>query len=138
MIPPPPALPPCQFTVAFGDCDPAGIVYYPNIFRWMDATFHAALDRHGGHKAVCERLSAMGLGLIDAKASFQAPMLPGDALSVTPVSMEWGRKSLTLVYRGQVDGRVTFNGQEVRGLFIGAPDALRAGPVAPLRAILEG
>jgi len=24
-------------TVQFGDCDPAGIVFYPNFQRWMDA-----------------------------------------------------------------------------------------------------
>ena len=23
-------------TVQFGDCDPAGIVFYPNFQRWMD------------------------------------------------------------------------------------------------------
>ena len=23
--------------VEFGDCDPAGIVYFPNFFRWYDA-----------------------------------------------------------------------------------------------------
>ena len=26
-----------RFTVEFGDCDPAQIVFYPNFFRWMDA-----------------------------------------------------------------------------------------------------
>ena len=26
-----------RFTVEFGDCDPAGIVFYPNYLRWMDA-----------------------------------------------------------------------------------------------------
>ena len=24
-------------TIHFGDCDPAGIVFYPNFLRWMDA-----------------------------------------------------------------------------------------------------
>ncbi|MFL6695326.1 MAG: acyl-CoA thioesterase, partial [Ramlibacter sp.] len=23
--------------VEFGDCDPAGIVWFPNFFRWIDA-----------------------------------------------------------------------------------------------------
>ena len=26
-----------HFTVEFGDCDPAQIVFYPNFFRWLDA-----------------------------------------------------------------------------------------------------
>ena len=27
-----------QFTVEFGDCDPAQVVWFPNYFRWMDET----------------------------------------------------------------------------------------------------
>lgn len=27
--------------VGFGDCDPAGIVYYPNFFRWFDEATQA-------------------------------------------------------------------------------------------------
>jgi 4-hydroxybenzoyl-CoA thioesterase len=26
-----------RVTIQFGDCDPAGIVFYPNFQRWMDA-----------------------------------------------------------------------------------------------------
>jgi 4-hydroxybenzoyl-CoA thioesterase len=29
-----------QLHVKFGDCDPAGIVFYPNYFRWMDSVLH--------------------------------------------------------------------------------------------------
>jgi len=32
-----------RFTVEFGDCDPAQIVFYPNYFRWMDAASLRAL-----------------------------------------------------------------------------------------------
>lgn len=32
-----------DFDITFGDCDPAGIVFYPNAFRWMDAGFHTLL-----------------------------------------------------------------------------------------------
>ena len=28
--------------VKFGDCDPAGIVFYPNFYRWFDEAVHAA------------------------------------------------------------------------------------------------
>ena len=29
---------PYRIAVEFGDCDPAGIVYFPNFHRWMDAS----------------------------------------------------------------------------------------------------
>ena len=28
----------CTFQLTYGDCDPAGIVYYANYFRWMEHT----------------------------------------------------------------------------------------------------
>jgi acyl-CoA thioesterase FadM len=28
-----------SFEVQFGDCDPAGIVFYPNYLAWFDAAF---------------------------------------------------------------------------------------------------
>jgi acyl-CoA thioesterase FadM len=28
-----------EILVAWGDCDPAGIVYYPNYFHWFDTIF---------------------------------------------------------------------------------------------------
>jgi len=59
--------------VFFGDCDPAGIVFYPNIFSWFDRAFHMLLDPLGGHAAVCKRLDALGMGVMDAKAQFRRP-----------------------------------------------------------------
>lgn len=34
--------------VEFGDCDPAGIVWFPNFFRWIDAA-----SRHFLPNAAC-------------------------------------------------------------------------------------
>ena len=35
----------CQ--VHWGDCDPAGIIFYPTYFRWMDAAAWALLESVG-------------------------------------------------------------------------------------------
>lgn len=29
-----------EVDVMFGDCDPAGIVFFPNFLKWMDASSH--------------------------------------------------------------------------------------------------
>ncbi|ANP90930.1 hypothetical protein BMW22_27065 (plasmid) [Rhizobium leguminosarum] len=50
--------------VKFGDCDAAGIVFYPNYFAWFDPTFHSWLLPHGGHGALVTRLGAIGIGLM--------------------------------------------------------------------------
>ena len=33
--------------VEFGDCDPAGIVWFPNFFRWIDAASRHFFAEHG-------------------------------------------------------------------------------------------
>ena len=41
--------------VSFGDCDPAGIVYYPNFFTWVDRCFHTMLHEKLGAMRLCAR-----------------------------------------------------------------------------------
>lgn len=127
----------CTIRVSFGDCDPAGIVYYPNHFRWFDATFHALLQRFGGHAAVSRRLGSIGIGLIEVGGAFRAPAEDGDALVLRARIVEWRDKTLRIAYEGHVDDRLTVEGFEVRGVFIREDGRLRAGKVAPLREILE-
>ena len=123
--------------VSFGHCDPAGIVYYPNLFRWVDETFHDHLDRFGGHAAVCKRLGSVGLGLIDVSAAFRTPMAEGDRLTIEMRVSRWGGRSLTLDYLGRVGARRAFEATEVRGVFIRDGERLTAGETAPLRAIID-
>lgn len=123
--------------ITFGDCDPAGIVFYPNMFRWMDAAFHAVLHRHGGHAALCDRLNTVGLGLVDASAKFHRPMRDGDRLDLHLSVAQWSDRSLTLAYAGMVGTTTAFTGQEVRCLFQRGPSGMVAGDMAGLRAILE-
>lgn len=122
--------------VTFGDCDPAGIVFYPNIFRWMDAAFHGFLRDFGGHAAMCERLGGLGIGLIDASARFRKPMHDGDQLEIHVSIAEWTSRSLSLDYEGKVDGTTTFTGREVRCLFSRSGTGIVAADISPLRALV--
>ena len=126
--------------ISFGDCDPAGILFYPHHFRLMDATFQAWLRGHGVDQAgVRARLGAVGTGLLDAGATFRAPLSDGDALRHALSVAGWERRTLRLVYRGHVGDRLAIEGHETRGLF--ARDPSRGGrltliDIAPLRAML--
>ena len=71
-----------DFPISFGDCDPAGIVCYPNTYAWFYRVFHDWLKRFGGHEAICSKLGAIGIGVIEARASFRRPMRYGDNLSL--------------------------------------------------------
>ena len=122
--------------ITFGDCDPAGIVFYPNIYGWFDRCFHDWLAGFGGHAAVCARLGAVGVGLMQADARFRRPMRPNDRIRVAMTIADWGRKALTLQYEVTLNGEVTATGTEVRGLFKPAEGGLTAGDMAELRALV--
>lgn len=127
-----------EHVVSFGDCDPAGIVFYPNYYAWMDATFHGYLRNAGpGHAALCRDLGARGVGLMETGMRYRAPATDGDLLEITLDSIDWAEKSLRAGFTARVGERLIFEGFETRGLFVAdAGGRLRAAPVAPLRARL--
>lgn len=125
------------FSVTFGDCDPAGIVFYPNMFRWMDATFHARLRPFGGHASLCERLDIKGVGLARSEARFRSAVTDGDVLSVGIASETWSDRRFTLRYEGRVGDRLAFEGHEERCLFKIGAAGMFAGSTKDLQDILE-
>ncbi|EKF21012.1 acyl-CoA thioesterase [Nitratireductor pacificus] len=123
--------------VTFGDCDPAGIVFYPNVFRWVDAAFHDCLRPAGGHAAICRRLGAVGLGLIDVNARFRSPILDGDRVDLRLSIESWGQRSVSLAYRACVGDKLVFEAREVRALFIKGDAGMTAGDLSPFREMME-
>ncbi len=136
------AVAPFEFSVdiSWGHCDPAGIIYYPNYFRWFDAAYHAFLNNRGlDHRALTQALGTIGTGLIDVGASFKAPITYGDRLIITLTIEAWSEKTLRLAYIGRRDEEIVVQGYELRGLFMRDGDSgkVRAAIIAPLRALIE-
>jgi len=124
--------------VSFGDCDPAGIVYYPNFCRWTDRAFHALLhERLGGHAALCRSLGARGFGLMDVRMRFRSPAEEGDHLRIAIAGIDWKRRSFDIAYEARCGERLVFTAAETRGVFVMREGRMRAGEVAGLKARLE-
>ncbi|MFS4580181.1 acyl-CoA thioesterase [Phaeobacter sp. C3_T13_0] len=123
--------------VSFGDCDPAGIAYYPNMFSWMDKAFHLSLAPHGGHPKICSDLGTVGFGLASASAEFSRPIGDMDALDIHIDDMAWTSKTLTLEYSGRIKDEVHFTGKEVRCMFVASENGISAGPIGLLKEMLE-
>ncbi|MBL4892972.1 MAG: acyl-CoA thioesterase [Rhizobiaceae bacterium] len=124
--------------ISFGDCDPAGIVFYPNYFRWFDATYQAFLASHGlDHKSLVEKLDCVGTGLIDCGASFRLPAGSGDNVTLTMTIESWSEKTFKIAYVGTMEDSTILEGFEVRGLFKKIDGRLSAAPIAQLRILLE-
>lgn len=125
--------------ISFGHCDAAGIVFYPNFFRWFDRCFHTfLLERHGGHAALCRQLGARGIGLMNADADFRSPGLDGDLFTLDLGPIDWANRSLTVPYTGRIGDRVLVEGYETRGIFAEREGRLTAAPTDQLRALIEG
>jgi 4-hydroxybenzoyl-CoA thioesterase len=81
--------------VEFGDCDPAGIVWFPNFFRWVDASSRHFFSACGVPRwaDLTPINGIIGTPLVDTQANFQRPASYGDDLEVHTSIPEWGEKS---------------------------------------------
>jgi len=124
--------------ISFGDCDPAGLVFYPNYFRWMDATFHAFLHiRAGGHASLCKSLGARGIGLMESRLMFRSPANEGERLLYEIDNISWEPRSLTLTYSASAEGRHVLEGMERRGVFVMDGARMKAADLCSLKDSLQ-
>ena len=86
--------------VRFGDCDPAGLVYYPVLFHYCHAAmeeFFAARCGASYARLMAER--RLGFPTVNVRAEFFAPFVYGDEASVEVWASAIGRTSVTFEYR---------------------------------------
>lgn len=86
--------------IEWGDCDPAGIVYYPRYFAFFDnctaALFEAAgLPKH----EMLRHYKIVGIPMVDTRAKFLAPSRFGDHVEVESSITEWRRSSFDVQHR---------------------------------------
>ena len=127
----------CEIVITFGDCDPAGIVFYPNFYRFIDRTFHDWLRQWGSHNKLAESVDSLALGLIDCGATFHHVVRDGDVLRVNLFITEWRRKTFKVEYEAYVNDVLCLTAYEVRGLFQIVEDKIKAGEVSPLKAVID-
>jgi 4-hydroxybenzoyl-CoA thioesterase len=86
--------------IAWGDCDAAGIVYFPRYFEWFDAGTHALFDRAGlSFARMNERYPGISIPLAATRASFIRPSTYGDEVAIETVISRWGRSSFDVHHR---------------------------------------
>jgi 4-hydroxybenzoyl-CoA thioesterase len=115
--------------VQFGDCDPAGIVFYPNYYRWFDAATHAMMAAHGHTFASTqEQFDLVGWPLIDTGATFKRPACAGDRLVISSEVQVAGARTFRVVHQVHCNGELVAEGFELR--FFGCADPqLKAQPI---------
>src|SRR6202030_4179755 len=89
-----------RIRVDWGHCDPAGIVFYPNYFRWFDACPSGLFESAGLPLPQLYREHGLkGFPLLDARASFSASASFGDDLDADSCVVEWSAKTLKIHHR---------------------------------------
>jgi 4-hydroxybenzoyl-CoA thioesterase len=105
-----------RFTIEFGDCDPARIVYYPNFLRWIDAASrHFFVAAGVGSWSDLEiSTGILGTPLVDVTARFLRPATYGEEIAVETWIDEWRGKSFVMKHVVRRGEDVLVEAQEIR------------------------
>lgn len=120
--------------VQFGDCDPAGIVFFPNFNKWMDAASLAFFIACGvpPWRELVKTRGIIGTPLLEIHTKFYKPATYGETLEVHTHVESWAAKTLRQKHVVQRDGLVLCEGIEVRAFCIRDPenpDRIKAIPI---------
>lgn len=122
--------PTLETTIQFGDCDEAGIVFYPRYFYWMDSAYHGLVRTHGWNQRKLRALfGTAGTPLVKALANFLSPASYDEQLTVSAGIARWGNSSFEVAYKGTVDGRPVFEGWETRVWLVPTGGRPKAGAI---------
>ena len=123
-----------EIKVQFGDCDPAGIVFFPNFSKWMDAaSLHFFMECGVPPWRELKKTTAIvATPLLEIHTKFMLPATYGETLQVHTSVEEWRDKVFIqkhVVMRGDT---VLCEGRETRAFVIhppGEPDRIKAIPI---------
>ena len=113
-----------EVQVMFGDCDPAGIVFFPNFSKWMDASSLNYFVQCGvpPWRELAKTRGIIGTPLLEINTRFVCPATYGETLQKHTSMQEWRAKVFVqkhVVMRGNA---VLCEGSEVRAFCTKHPD----------------
>ena len=103
-----------EFPIEWGDCDEAGVVFYPNYFYWLDCTFQRLIRARGLSLRELRRRFGVVTPIIDAGAKFRAPARYDDTLIVEAFVDTRETKRFRVAYKLSIGERAVAEGFEVR------------------------
>jgi 4-hydroxybenzoyl-CoA thioesterase len=102
--------------VQWGDCDPAGIVFYPRYFEWFDASTILLFEKATGLTKIrmLEKYKGAGLALLEARAEFKIASHYGEDLQIESQVTEFRRSSFFVEHTVTKGGKLALKGFETR------------------------
>jgi 4-hydroxybenzoyl-CoA thioesterase len=122
-----------RFLVEWGDCDPAGIVFYPRYLEWFDACTTGLFATAGiPISTLFKAHGVIGAPLVDLKARFLVPSMFGDELLVRSGVQELRRSSFLIRHQFFKGETLAVEGIETRvwtGADPSSPGRMKSRPL---------
>jgi 4-hydroxybenzoyl-CoA thioesterase len=105
-----------EVRIVWGDCDPAGIVFYPRYFEMFDASTTKLFERALGMTKYqfTKHFDAVGYPMVDTRARFLIPNRFGDDVIFETTIAKFGRSSFDVHHRIIKEGELSVEGFETR------------------------
>ena len=121
--------------IEWGDCDPAGIIFYPRYFALFDASTQILFERAGcGLRAMQKQYGMIGFPLVDARARFLVPCGYGEEVAIESAISEFRRSSFQVEHRLYKGDALAVEGSEIRvwvAPSMSKPGQMEAKPIPP-------
>ncbi|MGM9951603.1 MAG: acyl-CoA thioesterase [Lysinibacillus sp.] len=115
-----------EFTVRWGDTDAAGIVFFPNFYKWMDEASHELLRKTGKSSWALFNEEHKSIPLLEAHCQFYKPLLFEDHVTIETTVEHIANKTFKLIHTFKRQNEVVAQGYTVRAWtsFLGKPKAI--------------
>lgn len=120
--------------IEWGDCDAAGIVFYPRYFAMFDASTAYLFEKALGQKKIgwVKTYGIVGIPMVDTGAKFIIPSRYGDVITIETQASEIGRSSFGIRHRVFKGDKLAIEAHETRvwtGRDPENPSRLKAVPI---------
>lgn len=122
-----------KFTIEWGHCDPAGIVFNSRYFEFFDWSTWLLFEHALGIPAASIGPTfGVSMPLVDARARFISPVKLGDVIEIESTIGEFRRSSFDVQHRMWNGAELVADAHEIRVWSEGDPDdssRLRSKPI---------
>ncbi|WP_101845187.1 thioesterase family protein [Halobacillus sp. Marseille-P3879] len=115
--------------VRFGDTDAAGIVFYPNYYKWQDQSTHELFEAAGYSISKLQKEDQVIIPLLEAFCQFKSPLFFEDKVSVQTEVKEINNKVFKVEHRFFRDEERVAEGYELRAWTSTAGERPKAVPL---------
>ena len=122
--------------IEWGDCDPAGIVFYPRYFAMFDTSTAEMMEAAIGMSKFdyLKAFKFLGHPIVETRAIFRIPNRFGDRVSIETTVAALGKTSIKIEHRLTKAGELSVEGFETR-VFVAPdpadPERMKAQPIPP-------